>query len=482
MARKLYSLKAELLAIRTICEFGDKRPGQFLLSKLNEEYFATEIARASWKRIIHNMRKSGDAPNWHELVTDPGIDETIRDSLEEIDYEPISSKKRIEALVRRLNDYRKNRVLLDIGKLLDKKLNSTDAFDTDETIKYIQDKLSGSTQLNSFKVVHIGEGSNVDKHVKRMLSGSALTYIPTGFNGFDEKNRGLISGSFVLLAGETGAGKSALLGSLANNMALSGAKIAMIPLEMTNDEVLQRDIARNTEVSLNELIDPENRITKKLKIDTYDRFMRHDKRIARHGGRISYYEFDNDVSIEGLLSTIQPYGYDAVILDYIGLLDGLSGDDQWRAMNNVCRYGKVWAKNNGVLLIVAAQLSKEGMLKYARGMMDHANNCWIWAKDEVFTTTGVAVMRQPKARQQSNHDFLLRFDFPKMIVRDADEDDVKAFEAGSKSRKEGKRQKRWEDDDSGTWDTGEEKEKKSKKAKNDDSRHPSSRSKKIVEI
>lgn len=479
MAKKLHSLKAELLAIKTICEYGDQRAGQFLLAKLGEDFFATEIARASWGRITHSLRKNGFPPDWNSLVTDPGLDETIREALDEVDYDAISSKKRVNALVDRLNEYRKNRVLLDIGRMLDKRLNSSEPFDTDDTIKSIQDKLAGSTKLNTFKVVHIGTGSNVEKHVKRILSGTALTYIPTGFKGFDEKNRGLISGSFIIFAGETGAGKSALLGSIANNMALSGAKVAMVPLEMTNDEVLQRDVARNTEVSLNELIDPENRISKKQRMETYDRFMRHDKRIERHGGRISYYEFDSDVTAEGLFSTLQPYGYDVIILDYIGLLAGLDGDDQWRAMNNVCRYGKVWARNNGVIVIVAAQLSKEGMLKYAKGMADHANNCWIWSRDEVFQTTGVAVIKQPKARQQSNHDFYLKFDFPKMLVRDADDDDLKAFEAGSKSRdKDGKRRKRWEEE-SDVSDNSWDEPKKSKK-KDSDEQHASRGSRKVV--
>ncbi len=479
MAKKLYALNLELLALRTITELGDQRPGQFLLSKLNEEHFATEIAKSAWKRIVHAMHKTGTVPDWNELSSDPGLDETVREALEEVELEPVSSKKRIVSLVSRLTEYRKNRMLLDIGKLLDKTLNSTAAFVADDVIREIQDKLSGSAASNAFKVVHIGENSNVDRHVKKILSGTAIRYIPTGFSGFDTKNRGLISGSCVLIAGETGAGKSALLGSLANNMALSGAKIAMIPLEMTNDEVLQRDVARNTDVSLNDLIDPEARISKKARLETYDRFMRHDKRIARHGGRISYYEFDSDVSIESLLSTVQPYGYDVVILDYIGLLDGLAGEDQWRAMNNAVRYGKVWAKNNGVVLIVAAQLSKEGMLKYAKGMMDHANNCWIWSRDEVFETTGVALMKQPKARQQSNHDFYLKFVFEKMTVRDADDDDMKAFEAGTKSRnKDGKRHKRWETDDSAGADGWDE----PKKPKRDDSSHPSRRSKKTIEV
>lgn len=473
MSRKLYSLKAELTAIRTICQYGEKRPGQYLLSKVNDNYFATELARSSFKRILHTMRRSGNVPDWNDLITDPGIDETIRESLEEVDIPAISDKKKVVSLVSRLNEYRKSRVLLDIGKMLDKTLNSSEAFNTDDTIKEIQDKLSGSVQSNAFKVLHIGENSNVDKHVERILSGSAVSYIPTGLQAFDEKNRGLIGGSLVLIAGETGGGKSALLGTLANNMGLNGAKVGFVPLEMTNDEVLQRDVARNTEVSLNDLIDPENRLSKKQRAAARDMYLSNSKRIERRGGRVSYFEFESDVSIEGVLSTLQPYDYDVVIIDYIGLLDGLAGEDQWRAMNNAVRYAKIWAKNTGTTVIIAAQLTKEGMLKYAKGMMDHANLAWTWQRDELFHTTGVAVVKQPKARQQSNHDFMLKFDFPKMTVRDVDENDIAAFEAGSKIRdKEGKRSKRWEKDDDGSSDWGGGSKKKRNHANDNDTVEP----------
>lgn len=449
--RKLYSQRLELIALRTISLLSEQRAGQYLLAKLTDQHFATETARATFKRILHTMKKHGSVPEWHELTSDPGLDETIKEQLDECDFEPIATKKSISKLVTRLNDYKNVRMLLDIGQFLQKKLNSTEPYDIDETVRLVGDKLQGTTQVQSFKVYRIGMKSNIEKHVDKLLSGTAIHYIPTGFAGFDDINRGLTLGSLMILAGETGAGKSLLLGQLANNLAMSGASIAVVPLEMSNDEVLQREVSRNSEVTMTELLDPMSRLSKKQKRETKEAFMQFDAKLSRRGGSISTYEFESSISAQQLMSTLAPFDHDVIVIDYIGLLDGLTGDDQWRAMMNAIIYLRMWAKHHNKLVIIAAQLSKEGLLRYSTGMADHANFMWIWKKDEVFKKLGIAMIDQPKARQASSHTFALKFMHVKMQVVDATEEDLKegaklrASNENGGGKKDDKNTKRWKD-------------------------------------
>lgn len=466
--KRLISLRAELKALRTLCLNPDSRASQFLLSKLAVEHFATGIGRAAFQRIQRYLKKDSAPPDWDELVTDPGLDQSVRDALVDCELTPVESKKSTAKLFERIEEYRKLRMLVEVGKTLEKNLKSPDPIDTDKLITEIQNKTAGINRTVSYKMVHIGQNSNVRKHIRRLLSGTAIHYIPTGFEGFDSVNRGIPDGACWIIGGETGAGKSILVGQIANNMAQYGAKVAFVPLEMSNDEVLQRDLSRKGNANMTDLLDPQNKLSKKQRQEIEERFMAHDERTARRGGRISYVEFDADVSLETALATLKPFEYDVIIIDYIGLLEGLSGDDQWRAMTNASRYAKIWAKTNKCRVVLAAQLSEEGLLRYARGIKENASFFWHWRNDEHFKATGVAEMMQGKARQASDHSFYLYFDKPKMTVKDASAEDMdhrkKFMEKNGKRRggkkgsddgdeESGRNRRRWENSDDGmSWD------------------------------
>ncbi len=106
-------------------------------------------------------------------------------------------------------------------------------------------------------------------------------------------------------------------------------------------------------------------------------------------------------------------------IDYLGLLEGADGEDQWRMLMNIARFLHVWGKANKVICIAAAQLSEEGMLRYAKGLAEHAKYFWSWRVDDITKSTGIVTINQKKARQASDHDFMLQFDLARMTVRDA---------------------------------------------------------------
>lgn len=459
--RKLFSMQIELRVLRTIALEPDSKATNLFLAKLDETYFASEVARATFKRIRHSLKRTSSIPSWDELVSDPNIDESIQDVLEECDYEALTSKKRVDKAIDRLQEYKKLRILTKIGKRLERAINGTDPINVDNEIEGIQSELATTRAASNFRILRIGVNSNVMKSVDRLLKGTSITYIPTGFDGFDSINRGIPNGSFFLVAGPTGSGKSLLLNQLGENFAKAGAKVGISPLEMSNDEMLQRNVARVGKFDMTKLLDPQNRLSKKEHIEIREKFAAYDKKILKSGGSLEFYEFDEDITIETLTSTVKPFDLDVLGIDYLGLLDGASGDDQWRALMNIARYCHVWGKSNKTTVMAAAQLSDDGALRYSKGLAEHAKYFWNWTVDEVSKQTGIFEIQQRKARQASDHSFPLHFNMPMMTVKDATKE---AIEDAQSLRKESKKargegdstNKKWKKEGNLSWDDDDE--------------------------
>lgn len=454
MKRKLFSIQIELRTIRTISLEPESRATREFLAKLSEEHFAYNVTRVAFKRIRHFMKKSSVIPSWDELVSDPGIESSIRETLEECELTPITSKKRVKQSISRLQEYRKLRMLTKIGKQIEQMLEDDDkAINVDEEIEKVQATLTGVKSSGNFRVLRIGTNSNALKMVEKILKGETTIYIPTGFNGFDSVNRGIPLGSCMLIAGPTGSGKSLLMAQLAANMAASGAKVGTVPLEMDNPEMLERHIARVAQIDALKLLDPQNRLKRSERKEIYEKFKKYDKKIAKNGGSLEYYEFDEAVGIEQVTATVEPFELDVLGIDYLGLLEGTSGDRQWQYMMDVVRYLHVWGKNTKTATIGAAQLSEDGLLRYSKGMAEHAKYFWSWKKDEVSKETGIYQIDQQKARKASDHSFPLYFNFAKMTVKDADKEMVEEADKMRKADKEKSKNKRWENNKSSlSWD------------------------------
>lgn len=467
--RKRFSLNVELRVLRTLALEPDSRAAHDLLAKLDISHFASEIGKAAFKRCLLKLKRSSTLPSWEELSSDPNIDETIQEALDECELEPLVSKKRTRAAIDRLNEYKKIRTLFKIGKQLDGALNSTEPLNVDAEIERVTNILGETKSVNNVKILRMGVNSNVENSVKRMLRGTAISLIPTGFEGFDSINKGIPVGSVMVVGAPTGRGKSLLLNQICENFAMSGAKVDLAPLEMSNDEMLQRNMARIGDFDMIKLLDPQNRISRRESKEIFEKFMSFDKKLARRGGSMEFLEFEEGINIEGLTSTVKPFAPDVLGIDYLGLLDGVGGDNQWQHMMDAVRYLHVWGKGNKCSSVVAVQMTDEGLLRYSKGVAEHAKFFWYWTVDEIEKQTGIYTITQRKARNASDHSFMLKFDFPRMRVTDASKDDIKDM---SDRRKEGRRgnsgestEKKWKKDSSLSWGESDEDEPQPKSGK-----------------
>jgi replicative DNA helicase len=323
-----------------------------------------------------------------------------------------------------LDKYYRLRKLYYISTDIHKRLEE-DKVDVEDTIDATADKLA-SIRLKSDltqQLYHIGRSNNTTNLVKSILDKSRKNFVPTGFKSFDSRNGGFFDGSLVVLGGSTGAGKSSVAIALLINMTrLAGENCCYVPLEMTEEESMTRILANVSGVPLTKINQKKlSKAETKKVIGGYKAF---SGDLKKHDCRYTIFSPEEDLGIEEILLLLKPYGYRVIIIDYISLLKGVDGDDSWQQLGKVARFCKVWAKNNNCIVILLAQVSEEGKIRYARAVGEHASNAWTWVATDETRESGLLQIRQFKARNQQMFSFDLRFDAELMRVYDVDDKEL----------------------------------------------------------
>jgi len=226
---------------------------------------------------------------------------------------------------------------------------------------------------------------------------------------------------------------SAMSLQLAYNMAMWGAKVCIVALEMSAEEMLTRRIASLTKVPMTKLINPSSLTFKEKKL-IKEKYKEYKNTLRRKGAVETYMVPDEDMTIEEVLFSLKPHCYDVIMIDYLGLLKGVDGDDQWRQLSNAARFAKRFATPNDCQIIVCAQLSDEGAIRYSRAIKEHSSNMWSWAYSSSARETHIIEVIQQKSRNQSGHSFKLVEDFSTMSFEDYEGGDDKG--SNSKDSKE----------------------------------------------
>jgi replicative DNA helicase len=249
--------------------------------------------------------------------------------------------------------------------------------------------------------------------------------IPTGFKTFDNVNGGFFRGSLVILASSSGGGKSLTANQLALNQARLGYKVALVPLEMTESETYARTMANlsrmsSTDINLKRLATGER--------DAIWRKMRKlDREIATAGGRYTIYKPREDLTIEELMASIHSLASDVIYVDYISLLKGADGEDQWRKLGQIARFCKIYAENHNKVVVLLCQLSEDGRVRYSQAIKEHASLAWTWVATKDAREKGYMNVELLKARNQVMSPFTLKVDYAHMSVTDLDPSELQTI-------------------------------------------------------
>jgi replicative DNA helicase len=410
-----------------------------VLSGIDESYFYQESSIETFHRIQKHLKKNGEVPSWRDLCEDPKLSEEVRARLKKYaksDIEPIKSRKEALSAVRRLNEYRQLRGLATLSESIHKKLRKEKVSVEDLLDQTGEDLVSlRSKRSDDAVVVRFGVGNNADAVVKRLLDKSTAEYLPTGFDEFDSKNGGISPGNLFTIGGSSGGGKSTLASQLGINWSEMGEHVCMVPLEMTEDEMTARAMANAAELDVRKIL------FRKLSTDEEKKYKKaYRKFVMRRKekeGSLTFWKPKADMTIEEILACTYTMNPSVIVIDYISLLKGVDGDDQWQKLGAVARYCKVYAETHNIIIVLLCQVSEEGKIRYAQAIKEHSNYCWTFVSTKETREAGIMCISQIKARNGELFDFNLKTNMAHMRVRSmtSEERDAQSSKSVTTSKK-----------------------------------------------
>lgn len=417
---KLLTPQTELKALRTIC--GDyEKISSLVMAQLTSESFYYGPAASAFKVIRRRFNETGSAPDWSEVISDPSINEAARKILKSCKEEPIRNSQKVPSIIDTLDKYRKLRALVNLSNDIANAIEDK-ALDLDKLLEETTQKLAAVRVVSNGKAVmhNFGKHNNTVPLMKELLNGERKPCVPTGFRAFDERNGGILLGSLWTIGANTGGGKTAMAVNVLRNMTEFAAEdCCIVPLEMTALQTTQRLMGLRTRLDVNKIA--QGRLSDGEKKQVKASYKEYVQLLKQNNTRYSIWEPSEDLTIEETLLSLKPHGFKVIVIDYISLLKGADGDDQWRQLGAFARYAKVFAKNNNCIVVLLCQVSEEGKIRYAQSIAEHSNNCWVWTMNGDEADTSIMEVKQLKARNQQRFNFQLLSHNSCMLITDADD-------------------------------------------------------------
>lgn len=427
---KILSPLAEGLALRGLCGKNKEVKG-LLMASLNETYFRTEQGKESFNYIISYLNKRGETPAFTLMQETAKLSRTTREFLSDCDKVP-KTPEHAHQVISTLNDYRRAFLFYQSARSIleeiEKKKMDLDGL-TEKAINTLTEVQTGRDSADS--VFHFGYERNTDDLVHEIVYGeNADNIIPTGYKAWDDRNGGIPRGTLMLLAGETSAGKSHNAVQLAINMAGLGYKVCLVPLEMDEEAVTSRYLANLCKIDSKKIL--LKQLAKDEKSFIVERNRKWNRRTEKRGGRMTIHKPAGDIAIEPLMAAAHSYNSDVIIIDYISLLAGADGEDQWRKLGSIARYCARYAQIHRKVVILLAQVDDQERIRYAKSLKEHAAIMWTFVSTKETKEHGILKFNVPKARMLDSSPFSMHIDYPTSRVKDFDKDDDSANRKGNK--------------------------------------------------
>lgn len=422
MATKVVSVKAELAVLRGLCH-KDKKVAGTLVRQIDASYFYSDQSVELYGAIVRHLSKHGEPPTYKLLLDDPELSSSSRSFFKD-SVPTVKTMADAEKAASTLNKYRQARGLYNLSAYIQEQLKSS-KMDIDGALQKTATAINviRSKKSTSESFLHFGKNNSSVKMVQSLLyDDNTEELIPTGIKAFDDEAGGFSRGSLVTIGANSGGGKSTVANAMAIKMATMGYKVLLVPLEMSKREMTARTIANVTKTNLTKIL--RQKMTQEEKDKVFAKYKRWVKKVKEKNGRYTIYKPDEDMTIEEIMAAISAFDVDVVIIDYISLLKGVDGDDQWRALGAAARYAKINAENMNRVNILLCQVSDEGKIRYARAISEHSSNSFIWAATPETKETGITKIDQPKSRNSLSFPFFIKIDYATMRIEDVEMDDT----------------------------------------------------------
>lgn len=201
-------------------------------------------------------------------------------------------------------------------------------------------------------------GTVLNNLISEIEKGEEQSLIRTGLKNLDKEIRGLIPGSYYILAGRTSSGKTTLATNLVNAAANSGKAAVFFSIEMTNTEIVKKLISMGSKIPvinmtvsglfgdrLEKFQDSVESLSKK-KINICSKFSRSIQKIE---------SITKKAASEGLC--------DIIFVDYIQQLvfEGKNYLNRTAELTDISAKFKELALELNIPVVVLAQLNREAV-------------------------------------------------------------------------------------------------------------------------
>jgi len=430
---KTYNSELELRVLRSAMK--SARHLSVLRRSGGSSLFNLPAARKLYERADKILKTHGEMPSWRDLMTDPALPQDVRERASSVKAKPINKLKTLRQCSDRLAEFARIRVAFDAARDVGEYISNSEGIDPDVLSDMLAKAASKSRKVQDEEVYrHIGLGGKRPKRDGEMVLGDLLknskhSFVPSGFKSFDTRSVGLPRSALVSVAGQSGGGKSTLADTMRTNMALRGYRTNMWSLEQDHSELEMRLIARLTGINMEKFLKPKT--LQKSEKDTikekYDEFI---EQVLARGGFTSTAVPRGGITMMDILENDESFGYDVTFIDYISLLEDADSEEQWKALGNAARQGKINAQKNKKVIVILAQLSDDEKVRYARAVKEHCNNLWTWMYGDRERATHIVKITQQKARNQPVYDIILREEFEYNRFRDPTDDELREYERG----------------------------------------------------
>jgi replicative DNA helicase len=379
---KLHSLKAELQMLKTLGS--PKIPEKqrlALLGRMDKSLFYTAPARAAFNRFKTIAQKRMQILDFDDLQQDMGLEDDFKDMLDEHGrVKAATSKSKIKKLLRDLTDFH---IVRSVYKLCDETLETLkgETIDLKELVRDHGERLANVSKSSGQQeevIYNIGKGDNVTKLMEKVLEEPAEKMYKTGFQEYDQTNGGLPAIGLTIIASTTSGGKSVFSTNLLKNIhVLNKVDTIRISLEMTIEQEMKRIASMQSGVLFSRVKKGET-TTRERKL-ILKAMTKWSKRSEKAGTRFSVVTPSRGMTVDDALSMVRAFNYKVICIDYIGLLEGMSGERQWQALGEAARVCKLFAHEAGCSVIILAQLDDgTDKLRYSKAMKEHADLVWQW--------------------------------------------------------------------------------------------------------
>jgi len=413
-----FNSKAEVIAIKTILDGKDALRNK-LLTICWRDHFGYQPSLEVFDRISSLMQAGNELPSSIIFSTDPILSDSARALLAGDTLKAVHTEEDAQAIFRTLDEHRKVRHLLSAASQIADTYAGSGEAAAEEGLNVLETELVAARRSSEgIKMLHAGMGSNAEEKIKKILESSKPPLIRTGFKVFDTKTGGFARGNLVILASNYGGGKSVTGMQMALNMYYNPARVALVTLEMDEDEYMERVLANVSGVQHDLLRRRAYSVTQKLKI--YKAWKEFEDYGELNEARFTVFA-QPGLSTGELLMYFKPLAPDVLIVDYLNLLDSpKSGAQQWEELGATARQLKILGGQLNCVVVALTQMNEDMQVKYSRAIAEHANYVWMWRYTDDERATHIIRVIQHKARNAPLYDFYLSEDFATMSVNHHD--------------------------------------------------------------